>query len=201
MNSNKSIGLRIKQLRTAKGLTMEEFGKLFNPPANKSLVSKWENGKSLPNNERLKKITEIGNISMEYLLEGTFKLEPISDMSPELKKQYLDKMINQTKYEALDKLKDSLGNGVDSYQEARFLNEVFTFTENTKNYSNEVNKEIFYNATQILSILNRLNKEFKNEKLKNDFKLQSVDIYEDKFNNSAEMLYTTYTKLLKEKYL
>ena len=49
---------------------MEEFGKKFSPKANKSLISKWESGKSLPNNERIKRISELGNVPVKYLLNG-----------------------------------------------------------------------------------------------------------------------------------
>lgn len=92
MDSSKSIGSRIKAIRVNKGLTMEDFGKLFNPPANKSLVSKWESGKSLPNNERLKKISEIGNVSMMFLLKGEYSMSDwhiIPDKEKEiLKKEF-----------------------------------------------------------------------------------------------------------------
>ncbi|MDQ8460622.1 helix-turn-helix domain-containing protein [Enterococcus faecium] len=69
-SDNKDIGNRIKALRISLGLTMEEFGKKFIPAADKSLVSRWEKGTSLPNNERLKRISELGGVSMIYLLEG-----------------------------------------------------------------------------------------------------------------------------------
>lgn len=65
-----SIGERINLVRKNLGLTMEEFGELFSPPANKSNVSRWEKDKALPNNERLKEIAKIGNISVEELIYG-----------------------------------------------------------------------------------------------------------------------------------
>ncbi|GAB2499609.1 hypothetical protein GCM10008929_20250 [Alkalibacterium psychrotolerans] len=67
--SNFSIGSRIKKIRQDKGLNQSEFGKLV-LHAHKSLVSKWEKGQNLPNNERLKKIAELGNTTVEYLLTG-----------------------------------------------------------------------------------------------------------------------------------
>ncbi|MBM7690209.1 hypothetical protein BCR24_15575 [Enterococcus ureilyticus] len=69
-NNNKDIGTRIKSIRISLGLNMEEFGKKFDPKADKSLVSRWEKGVSKPNNDRLKRISEIGKVSMFYLLEG-----------------------------------------------------------------------------------------------------------------------------------
>lgn len=50
------VGNRIKNIRLSLGLTMEEFGKLFDVVALKSNVSGWEKGKHLPNANRLKKI-------------------------------------------------------------------------------------------------------------------------------------------------
>ena len=42
----KALGLRIRAIRQEKGMTLEEFGKLFG--AGKGLVSRWENGLSIP---------------------------------------------------------------------------------------------------------------------------------------------------------
>lgn len=65
----KRVGNMIKKIRISHGLTMEEFGtKVDN--AHKSLVSKWEKGMSLPNNNRLKIIADLGQISIEEVLYG-----------------------------------------------------------------------------------------------------------------------------------
>ncbi|HEA0021265.1 helix-turn-helix domain-containing protein [Staphylococcus aureus] len=50
---------------------MEEFGKKFKHKAHKSIVSKWEKGLTKPNNERLKEIAELGNVSVDYILYGS----------------------------------------------------------------------------------------------------------------------------------
>ena len=63
----KTTGEQIKSIRLELGETLEEFGKRFNPPANRSLVSGWENGRYLPSPERLKVIAEIGGVSVEEL--------------------------------------------------------------------------------------------------------------------------------------
>lgn len=76
--NKKAIGLRIKTIRKQKGLTMKEFGKLIEDAA-QSLVTRWENGTSIPNNERIKKIAEIGNVSVSYLLYGTYTFNDLSD--------------------------------------------------------------------------------------------------------------------------
>ena len=64
----KVIGERIKDIRLNKGMTLEEFGKLFN--ASKSIVYRWENGTSFPNPERLKAIAKIGDTTVEELLHS-----------------------------------------------------------------------------------------------------------------------------------
>ena len=64
----KTTGERIKDIRLELGETLEEFGKRFNPPANRSLVSGWENNRYTPNPERLKVIAEIGGMPVKDLI-------------------------------------------------------------------------------------------------------------------------------------
>lgn len=66
----KLVGTRIKKIRLKLGETAEVFGKHFDPPANRGLVSGWENGRYLPSPERIKAIAEIGNIKVTELLYG-----------------------------------------------------------------------------------------------------------------------------------
>ncbi|MBF0714666.1 helix-turn-helix domain-containing protein [Gemelliphila palaticanis] len=65
----KAVGLRIKQLRLNKGYTLEEFGKLFG--ASKGNIQQWENGKSLPNKDRIKRISKLADITVNELLYGS----------------------------------------------------------------------------------------------------------------------------------
>lgn len=51
---------------------MKEFGNLIEGAA-QSLVTRWENGTSIPNNERLKQLASIGGITVNELLYGDFK--------------------------------------------------------------------------------------------------------------------------------
>ncbi|MGO1356293.1 helix-turn-helix domain-containing protein [Alkalibacterium gilvum] len=84
----KEIGYKIRQIRKrqngGKGLSMEEFGKLFDPPASKGVVSNWENNYNYPNEKRLKKLAELGGISVQNLLYGPYSeiMEKI-DKEPE----------------------------------------------------------------------------------------------------------------------
>lgn len=67
---NIAVGRRIKDIRVSRGETSAEFAEHFEPKASKGTVSKWENGHYLPNNKRIKRIAELGNITVEELLYG-----------------------------------------------------------------------------------------------------------------------------------
>ena len=64
----RAVGMKIKMIRSSKGMTIEEFGKLFG--AAKSIVYRWEKGQSLPRPNRLKEIADFAGITVLYLLEG-----------------------------------------------------------------------------------------------------------------------------------
>lgn len=67
----KAIGQRIKSIRKGNGDTLEQFGKPLN--ADKSLVSRWEKGQTIPNSERLKKIANFANLTVNELLYGDYE--------------------------------------------------------------------------------------------------------------------------------
>ncbi|QPS70669.1 MULTISPECIES: helix-turn-helix domain-containing protein [Lactococcus] len=70
MNINaKAVGSRINDIRLSLGLSMEQFGKLFN--TSKGTVNNWEKGRNLPNKENLLKISSLGDTTIEYILHGT----------------------------------------------------------------------------------------------------------------------------------
>lgn len=73
ININKeNVGLRIKNIRLKKGYELQQFGDLLGAyRANKSSVFGWENGRSLPNKERIKAIAKIGDITVNELLYGS----------------------------------------------------------------------------------------------------------------------------------
>lgn len=66
---NKAVGARIREIRLARGETLEEFGKLFG--ASKGSAQGWEKGRNLPNKRRIKEISDTANISVQELLYGT----------------------------------------------------------------------------------------------------------------------------------
>ena len=73
MNIDKTaLGNRIQLIRKELGKTLKDFGKLVDD-ADKSLVSRWEKGLTVPNNKRLKIIAELGNLTISELLYGSIE--------------------------------------------------------------------------------------------------------------------------------
>lgn len=76
MNSidTKKVGERILEIReninSGKKMSLEAFGNLLSPPADKGLVRKWEKGQNIPKGDRLTQIAKLGNVTVEYLLFG-----------------------------------------------------------------------------------------------------------------------------------
>jgi transcriptional regulator with XRE-family HTH domain/gamma-glutamylcyclotransferase (GGCT)/AIG2-like uncharacterized protein YtfP len=69
--NQEQIGKFIKELRIKNNLTQAEFASLFG--VTYQAVSKWENGKNIPDIEILKQISEHFNINIEEILNGKSK--------------------------------------------------------------------------------------------------------------------------------
>ncbi len=67
------IGDRLKLLRKEKGLEAQHIAKKINVA--KSTYSGYENNKSVPNYEILKKLADVFNVTTDYLLEKTDRKE------------------------------------------------------------------------------------------------------------------------------
>lgn len=65
-----ALGERIKSIRKQSGKTLQSFGQTIDN-ADKSLVSRWEKGLTVPSNPRLKLIAEIGGTTVDFLLYGS----------------------------------------------------------------------------------------------------------------------------------
>ena len=83
--STHSVGERIKRIRLEKGMSKTEFGKLFETTG--SLVNKWETGQVTPSESRLKNIAELGNTTVNRLLNSN----PLSDYSTDELLQELER--------------------------------------------------------------------------------------------------------------
>ena len=81
----KPIGKKIRNIRKSLGYSQLEFSKVVG--ATKSAVANWENGYNYPNNERLKVIAELGNATVNQLLNSN----PLSDYSTDELLQELER--------------------------------------------------------------------------------------------------------------
>lgn len=151
----KLVGERISTIRKSLGLTMEMFGiRVLN--ADRSLVSKWERGKAVPNNARVKIIAELGGISVNELLYDKLAFNDLSDeekaMAIESHKEVLSKKKSgRTRY-TLDFLDNVYG--------LKPHDEALSLLSNTIKYSYLVDKhsnegtELIGKLDYIINILN-----------------------------------------------
>ena len=75
--STYSVGERIKRIREELGISMSDFALLIDDKAKSGTVANWETGKNLPNRKRLNKIAELGNTTVNQLINSN----PLSDYS------------------------------------------------------------------------------------------------------------------------
>ena len=59
--------MNLRSFRTSRNLTQLEFAKLIN--VKRTTVSMWENNKSLPNIDMLKKIAQVLNCTVDDLIK------------------------------------------------------------------------------------------------------------------------------------
>ena len=59
---------RLKNLRLAKGLTLQQVGDVFG--ISKASVFSWESGKSHPDHKKLEKLADVYSTSVQYLIAG-----------------------------------------------------------------------------------------------------------------------------------
>ena len=85
--STHSVGERIKRIREELGISMSDFALLIDDKAKSGTVANWETGKNLPNRKRLNKIAELGNTTVNQLLNTN----PLSDYSTDELLQELER--------------------------------------------------------------------------------------------------------------
>lgn len=64
------MGLRLRKIRRDYCLEREDFGKFFLPPITKWSMDRYENGKDIPNTDRIIQYAYIGKVSLEFLIYG-----------------------------------------------------------------------------------------------------------------------------------
>lgn len=110
----KAIGRRIKNIRLQQGMTTEKFAKIFHERSpSKGTISKWENGHYLPNNDRLKRIAEVGETTVDYLLNGSIEDAILSEINVYLDNQEgIELSQNSRKRVTKEALQNSLKNPI-----------------------------------------------------------------------------------------
>ena len=131
------VGERIFKIRNALNLTLEQFGKERGINAERSNVSKWERGITLPNRGRLEIIAKKGNISVDELLYGDIKEFVTNNFGEFLKEATKPEYINDrfTKND-LDKLKSLFFDKYNNVEDKGFdINYILgVFRESYKEY-------------------------------------------------------------------
>ena len=67
--SNQSVGDRLLELRSKNNMTQENLAEELQ--VRRQSISKWELGKTLPDVEKLIQLSELYQVSMDYLIKGT----------------------------------------------------------------------------------------------------------------------------------
>lgn len=193
------VGKRIKGLRTSKGMTLEQFGELFNPPASKSIVSRWEAGKSIPSNERLKVISDKFEVTTIYLLYGKYMLRDIHVMPENKKKETVDS-INELAESIPREFREGFAQKLDNLEasklsitEGALISQTLTFISNYR----DINEGEFINT--FLAIFSELNKMY------NDYNNEQLETYEIKelnfLKNDIEEMFLTLIDELFQQFL
>lgn len=63
-----SVSKQLIHLRNVKGISQEELASLMN--VTRQAVSKWETGQTLPDSEKIIRLSEIFGVTTDYLLKG-----------------------------------------------------------------------------------------------------------------------------------
>ena len=125
------VGERIFNIRNSLNLTLEQLGKDKEINAERSNVSKWERGVTLPNKSRLQVIAKKGNISLNELLYGDVK-EFVTNNFYELLKIASEPVFINDRFTNLNKNElecifyDKYNHGKDSILDINNIQESFT---------------------------------------------------------------------------
>lgn len=77
---------KLRELRAKKGLSQAELAKRLG--VTQQAVGRWERDKNLPDNDVLKKISVMFNVSIDYLLDNqTHQKDPLPALTPKDERQ------------------------------------------------------------------------------------------------------------------
>ena len=132
----KAVGMRIKDLRISKSMTMRELGKAIG--VSNATISDWENGKVMPSGENLLNLADLLNVSADYLLGRTDRAA-LESQSYVLKSRY---------HIDLDQISPLTGKKMTSRERKQYV-EVMENAASALFYDDELperDKELFYES-------------------------------------------------------
>ncbi len=97
-----SISVKIQQLRKSNGLSQEQLAEKLD--VSRQAISKWESGVTFPDVEKIVLISELFNISTDYLLkdENTVKCGEVTQQCVQVPQKIYIVDINKRKLSAFD---------------------------------------------------------------------------------------------------
>lgn len=217
----KAVGMRISEIRRNKGLTLEEFGKLVEN-AGKSTVSKWERGSTIPNNKRLKVISEIGGLSIDRLLYGSMRsfiinnfhqLIPYREGFPlgivDLRKleelaEELDK--KEVQVSDIEKIKSVISEKIPQWKKGfqEIKDKELNFIANNKSYKNQVYNHFEASTSWDLEFIEKVFNEAENfsfdEMVNYSSKIEEIYVVLDSILNNSANFTDAFATLLDEEY-
>lgn len=131
-----TLGERIRELRTKKGLEQKELADILK--VHKGTISNWENDKRNPDNEMLSKIADFFSVSVDYLLGRENPLSILRD--------YYNS--NETKGDSVN-LKESL-----FFSDAKVLNKAVEILEVIKKAGINLENIDYNKLEQLLKLAN-----------------------------------------------
>jgi transcriptional regulator with XRE-family HTH domain len=170
------VGKRIREIRLSLGKSMMQFARLIdnNDPNGRTksgAVTNWETGTNYPNAQNLKKIAELGGVSVEFLLTGVSEVtkdyihhiaeEVFLNTNSQLHKEYAEskQLLNgEGLYDLFHYIKGHLGYSKTKADTTEFINLLVekTYDKLMKGSRNQTDKPII-NA--LYSVLTELNKD------------------------------------------
>lgn len=173
------IGNRIRKIRTSLQMDQKQFSEIINTTV--SALSNWENGRNKPNMEKLKRIAQLADISVEELLYGTIVRQHFN--------KHWTQLINNKEY--------CTKNVVDTSNEYYIKNIVNTSKEYFINNVADTSKEDYKIDQKEFEYI-KSNK----EKLYDIFYKNILEYgYNDNDNNNIRLFKLSVYSLLKEYYI
>lgn len=140
---NQTVGERLYELRTRNNMTQEKLAEELN--VSRQSISKWELDKTLPDVERLMQLSDLYQVSMDYLIKGTKEnSDEIVKTKESLKNTSENTSIMDIRNSLGDVSEDVLGNGSEYVSEDITGNGLENGVEHISEKTSEQEEKIFH---------------------------------------------------------